>query len=481
MKKPLALLCLLAGMLVAGCAGREELYRQLDHDRASAFSVWQQEHANRQKSHAFLKGKLGLSDAISLALKYNRDLQSMVEEKARARGRVIESYSAALPSFKLEGAYSRLDSRHNLGAAFLDNYSADLTVVQPLFRGGAIPGALRAARLYACLADEVVRGQVQSLVFQVASAYYDVLLARHMYRVNQDAVKSAQAHLDDVKKRRAVGEAAKFDVLRAQVDVSNFRTEMIRQRNSIAIAKTRLLRIMGVSQQSTVKLSDKLVYEKMQPVLEQAIKLALTSRPDLFQAELGIRLQREAVRIARSRYWPTLAATLVQGLAKPDPHESTTNNWGDQWTAGLTLSWDLFDGMAREGKLRQERAILRQKKIALADTQEKALFEIQQAILRLHDAEEAVESQKLNLDRAKEALRLAEVGYREGVTTEVAVTDARSALTTAQGLYYQAVHSHIIARLSLQQAMGILAPIPGSSEVPANSPVPPARISEFQK
>jgi len=466
---------------LAGCMGREAIYRDVDASRARAYESWVAERTREQKSEALLQGKLGLDDAIKLGLRYNRNLQSTLEEKAKARGVVLENYSAALPSVSLESEYTRLDSRHNLGASFLDSYSADLQVVQPLFRGGAIPSALRTARLYAALADEMVRAQAQGVIFQIASAYYETLLAQHLYAVNLEAMKSAEAHLEDVKKKLAVGEATKFDVLRAEVDVANFRTEMIQQRNRIAVSKARLLRVMGVSQQSEVALGDELEYVAMQPVLEQAVRLALLNRPDLYQAELGVRMQREAVRIARSAYWPRIAAMLVQTLARPDPHEQATNAWGDQWVAGLTASWSLFDGLRREGGVKQEQAALRQRQIALEDVQEQALFEIQQAILTLHDAEEAVESQRLNVDRAEEALRLAQAGYKAGANSEIEVTDARSARTRAQGSYYQAVYSHTLARLQLQQAMGVLAPQPGSSEPPTSSPVPPARIAEFSK
>jgi outer membrane protein TolC len=53
-------------------------------------------------------------------------------------------------------------------------------------------------------------------------------------------------------------------------------------------------------------------------------------------------------------------------------------------------------------------------------------------------------------------LRLVEVGYREGVNTQVEVVDAQSALTTARANYYQSIYSHVVAKLDLQRAMGTL-------------------------
>ncbi|GAI52983.1 unnamed protein product, partial [marine sediment metagenome] len=111
----------------------------------------------------------------------------------------------------------------------------------------------------------------------------------------------------------------------------------------------------------------------------------------------------------------------------------------------------IFDGLKREGEIIQARASLQKHRINLLDAQEQTLLEIQQAILSLRDADEFVESQKMNLERAKEGLRLAEVGYEAGINTEVEVIDARAAHTRAQAYYYQAVYEHTVARLKLQR------------------------------
>jgi len=317
---------------------------------------------------------------------------------------------------------------------------------------------MRTARVLSYMSDEQVRSTVQNTIYSAANDYFEVLLAQHLYEVSEDAVKSASAHLADVTRKRAHGLAAPFDVLRAQVEVSNFTAEMIQQQNRIHLGKTRLLKTMGVSQDSDVVLSDELVYRPMKPVLEEAVRLAYENRPDLYQAELGVRSQEEAVRIAKSQYWPRVDAMFNQGWSRPDPHSVTRDEWNDAWWAGITVEWSLFDGLGREGRVIREKAALSQKNIELLDAEERTLLEVQQSILSLRDAEEFVESQRLNLDRATEALRLSEAGYRQGLYKDVEVADARAALTLARGLYYQAIYSHTNARLELQRAMGILGP-----------------------
>jgi outer membrane protein TolC len=245
------------------------------------------------------------------------------------------------------------------------------------------------------------------------------------------------------------------------VDITNFRAEQIKQKNNVDLAKSRLLKAMGVLQKGDIELADELEYRPMKPVLEESLRIAHENRPDLYQAELTVRLQKEALRVAKSQYWPQIDAFFQELWGKPDPSSVTTNEWNDTWNAGISVNLSIFDGLGREGRVHQQKATLARSRYRLANTQEQAFLEIRQALLTLRNAEEFVESQKLNRNRAGEGLRLAEVGYREGIASMVEVSDARSALTLARGLYYESVYGHAISRLNLQLAMGTLGPEPG--------------------
>ena len=91
------------------------------------------------------------------------------------------------------------------------------------------------------------------------------------------------------------------DVLRAETELSNFRAELIKQKNRIHLSKTALLKTIGVSQESDVILSDALQYRPMKPVFEEAVKVAFENRPDLFEAELNVKFDEETVRLAKSK------------------------------------------------------------------------------------------------------------------------------------------------------------------------------------
>ncbi len=452
-----------------GCTSKEKYYDDTAKARDAAYEKWKNRKENPQ-AQVLISGKLSIEDCLKLTLVNNKTLQRVLEEKTIAKGEELKSYSAMLPSVNLTGNYTRKDELDSLGAftlGSLDNYSVGLNVSQPLFAGGSIIGRINSARLASLLTDQAVRAAFEDTIYTANHLYYDVLLNQRLLEVDADAIRSAEAHLDSVRQKRQAGAASDFDVLRAEVELSNFKAEYIQNKNCINIAKTSLLKTMGVSQDSVILLTDELIYIPSDVNMVLAVETAYKSRPDLFGRQFDVTLQNELFKIAKSRYFPSLFGSFGDLASRPDPRDPTKIEWGNSWQAGLTATFPLFDGFTREGDVMQQKARMKQANINLTDAEETALFELAEAQLSIENAAEFVESQKLNLSRAQEGLRLAELGYKEGINTQVEMIDAQTALTKAKAFYYQAIYSHIIGKLNLKKAMGILAPF--EQPVPAVS------------
>jgi outer membrane protein TolC len=446
-------------LLAAGCVSTEQFYQDVRLSRESAYQRWEDRKSRDQQLQTKIDGAMSLHDCLKLTLTNNKTLQRVLQEQEIAKGEQLKSYSAILPSVALTAGYIRKDEVASLGPitfGAIDNYSAGLNVTQPIFAGGSIPARINAARLFSLLADETVRNAIGDVIFQAAHGYYSVLLNQHLYDITADAVRLAKANLDTVGRKRNVGVTSDFDILRAQVELSNFQADLIKNRNAIHVAKASLIRTMGISQQSDITLSDRLDYVSVEFTMDQVVKIAYHNRPDLFSRELGIKLQVENLRMAESRYWPTVSASFDTAWSRPDPHNGTLIRWDDAWNAGINATLPLFDGLAREGEIITQKARLEQSQIDMVDAEEAALFELKRALLSIQDANEFVQSQKLNLKRATEGLRLAQVGYREGTKTQLETLDAHAALTTAMANYYQAIYTHVVAKLELYKAMGVL-------------------------
>jgi outer membrane protein TolC len=459
----LILCLLLSAISLPGCVSKEEFTNEATLSRESAYKQWENRKQAEKQTQPVISGKLTLDDCLKLTLTNNKMLLKTLEEREAARGGEIGSSSAILPTVAISGGYERIDEKsyftlggQNVTMGALDNYSAALTVTQPIFAGGAIPARINAGRLGALLADQGVRAAVQETAYAAQRGYYNVLLDQHLYTISDDAVKSAKAHLDDVNQKHDVGVASSYDILRAEVELSNFTAQFIQRRNAINISKANLVKIMGISQDSAFILSDELAYVPMNITMKDAVANAYRHRPDLFGKELGIRQQKELLAIAQSTYYPTVSAYYKDYWTNPNSHNPMRVEWDNGWNYGLMASLPLFDGFAREGSVISQKARVKQSQIDLVDTEETALLELTKAILSIEDAAEFVDSQKLNLSRAEEGLRLVETGYKEGVNTQIEVLDAQTSLTTAKANYYQAAYSHLVAKLDLQKAMGTL-------------------------
>ncbi len=448
----------------AGCVSRDAVYRDVRASRAASLQRWRAARVAREPKET-LSGPLTLAQSIDVAVANNKGLMAAMQDKEKAKGRILAAWSNALPHLDGVASYTRLKDVGGFTVAGRqvklgdkDNYAYGLRLEQPLFTGGATAAAIRAAKIYACLSDETVKAEVQRVIFETRRAYYDALLAKVLLEVAQSAVRSARSHLEDVRKKLEQGVAMRFDLLRAKVELSNWEALAIKNKNDLHLAMTRLLKVLGVSQDSRVTLTDELRYEPVKADLSDAVRRAFLERPELYQAELGARMQEQALKVARSGWFPHVSAFVEYERAKPNPVDPTINEWDDQLSGGVAARVPLFDGLHTLGRVREAKAELKKKQILLRNAEESVLLEVRQAVLSLRDADELVQSQKANLERAKEGLRLVEVGYRNGVNTQVELLDARSALTRAEGLYYQAIYAHMLAKLMLEKATGALQP-----------------------
>lgn len=467
-------------VLLGGCTSRKEFANDVGLSRQTAYRQWEHQKTQEQGQQPHISGKLSVEDSIKLALGHNKMLQQTLLERDIAEGQIVSARSGYLPNVALSGQYRREElvpsfdiptptGSEHIQLGTLNNYSAALTVTQPLYTGGVSRAQWQLAQLSSLLADQTIRAAAQDVVYTAETAYYNSLLSQHLVDIRTDAVRAAKTHLEDVEKKRAGGVASNFDVLRAQVQLSNAEADLIRAKNAINITRAHLIKTMGVSQDSDFVLSDEFVFAPVEVPMDEAVRTAFTNRPDLYSREYQIRQQREQLQIARSRYLPNVSAYFTNTWSNPSPTNfgSSTNEWGRIWQAGVQGAWPLFDGFQREGNIIQQKARLRQAQIGLVDAEETAVFELTEAILTMEDAVEFVQSQRLNLTRATEGLRLAEVGYQQGINTQVEVVDAQSALTEARVNYYQSIHSHVVAKLAVDRAMGTIVKTQGAEAAPA--------------
>ncbi|MFA5250778.1 MAG: TolC family protein, partial [Parachlamydiales bacterium] len=385
-------------------------------------------------------------------------------EKSIAQSKEKEAVSYSLPHLGVSAGYTHIEKTPMglklIGLGKQDNYAVDLKVAQPLYRGGEIYAGITAAYLSSQAANEQIRGQVQKTIYDTVKAYFDLLLAQELYKVQQKALVTARNHLREVERKLKEGLSFKYDQLRAEVDVTNFEAELIKQKNHISLAEVLLLKTMGVSLKSRVALKDQLQYESAAMAYDEALKIALLNRYDVLSAVLALGIENEQVKIARSGYLPKINAFFGnQWGRRTNPQTGLLDAWGREWNYGLSLEWPIFDGLRTKAAISRAKAQVKQKEYLLENLKELVSLNVEQALFSLQDADALVQSQNLDLKRSAEALNLAELNFKEGLASELVLTDALSATVRSETLYYSAIYQHNLAKLNLDLAMGVLSPV----------------------
>ena len=161
----------------------------------------------------------------------------------------------------------------------------------------------------------------------------------------------------------------------------------------------------------------------------------------------------QTLKASRAGYQPEI--DLVGGYVWT--RNPFSGSWSDRlqgWTAGVQAQWNIFDGRATAGRVRQARSQLEQAKLTLAEAVLSVQVQVRQAYSSFVEARELVDASGKTVEQAEEALRIANVRYRTGTATQLDVLTSQVALTQARLNQLQAFYNYNVALATLRQSMG---------------------------
>ena len=413
---------------------------------------------------AWLTQPLSLADAINVALKQNAAVLKSQQDVEAAQGIVVQTRAIVLPKLQASGQYQFTDSIDSpAGSSFQfqqkQGWNANLRLVQSLYEGGRITSALRTAKLTREQSLSQHHAVIADTLLDLRKAYYDTLLAEKQIKVREASVELLRKELEDTTRRYEAGTVPKFNVLRAEVELANAKPRLSRARNAWRIAKNNLANLLGYNLPAAVwediplQLTDRLEVQAYSIELPAAIAQALERRPELTALRAAAGLAKESVVNAKSTYKPSLQLFGGYGWRSSVFTDDLTDDV-EGWTAGAQLTWDLFDGRLTQGKVTEARARREKAGVELDDVSRRIELEVRTAYSSFLEAKEVLESTEKVVEQGEEALRLAKSRYGAGTGTQLDVLDAETSLTEARTIKNEALHGYLVARTSLERAIG---------------------------
>jgi outer membrane protein TolC len=446
---------------------------------------------------------LTLPEVVRSVISRSRDIRQARYALDEAEERVAEAWGGVFPNVNVSASYIRNVSVpvNFLPAVFIDPtagpddlipmkfgadniWSSALNVDQPLFDARSFI-AVGAAGRYRALQGELLRSRTQAVVTRVRSRYYELLLAQEQARLTENSVRRVREGLEQARALNRAGLTSEYDVLRLEVEVANLEPNLRRAVNAIAQARRQLAVELDLENPDSLRVAGSLATMELDdlaansaenrailefgtvpaqaPSVDELVTAAMSARSDVRQLEFTETLRHTELRLEQVDYFPTVSVfgsyTInAQQNGSPD-FFGRPRAYGR--TVGVRVSLPLFNGFERESRIDQKRAAVRaaESQTRLATDQAKA--DVRTLAEQADESLARARGQRLAVKQAARGFEIVSAQHREGLSSQLELTDAEVALRQSEFNYAQAVYDWLATRARLDEAIGQVPMVDG--------------------
>lgn len=410
--------------------------------------------------------RLTLPQALELALSENPTVRVAEMEVERYDYVKRQTWGSLLPQLTASGNYTRsiIKSEMRGGLSFgADNTFAlqgDLTL--PLF-APSVYRTLKMNDTQRAAAVESARASRIDLVAEVRKAFYNILLAEQSLAVLRESEATVQRTVDDTRVQYEHGLASEYDLLTAQVQLSNLRPTILQTENSIKLAKLMLKMYLSIPEEVEIEVEGELDAMRDEVLAgTDGLTSDVSQNSSLRSLELQEELLRRSLRAANAGRLPTLAAFGTASWTGNDMEPFMGFGDGDDsryfWThpisVGIQLSVPIFAGLTRMNKSRELKNQISQTTLQRMYARQQLDVQVRSALNDLLTAREMMFAQELTVEQARKAYRISDTRYRAGAGTILELNSAQLAQTQAQLNFSQAIYDYLAAKAEYDRIVG---------------------------
>jgi outer membrane protein TolC len=301
--------------------------------------------------------------------------------------------------------------------------------------------------LAAQLSAEDARDMV---VLTVGNAYLLAIADESQVSSVEAQVATSKVSLDQAVDNHQAGTAPLLDELRARVDYQSLQQQLIVAKNSLEKDKLALARTIGLPLAQSFNLTDKAPYQAFDELdVEATIRQAHANRKDLAAMVEQVKAAQQQRKAATADRLPTLKFSGDYG----DIGVNLAHSHGTGDATG-TISAPLFAEFALRGEAQVAQSALDTDRAKLSDQNAQVDADIRDALLDIQSAQKLVEVARSSVDLSNEALKEAQERYANGVSDNLAVSQAEQSVAQANSQYVTSLYRHNVAKLSLARALG---------------------------
>ena len=406
----------------------------------------------------------GMQDCIDYALKNNIQIQKNRISEEKGEVALWNRKGALFPSLSFSTSHNmgyrpftqvmsvvqgdQVTSTSN-NVTYQGSYGLNASVT--LWNGGINQKNIKEQALQ----NEITKLQTEqselNIQEQIAQLYVQIMYTKEALKVNEQLLKTAQTQYDRGLEMQKQGQMAKADVIQLEAQLSSAKYDIANSQAQLENFKRQLKSVLELDINSDFDIrgeipSDEKVLAVIPSKLE-AYNQALTSRPEIRGAELGIESANMQLDIAKRAHYPTIRANASLG----SNHTSgSQNNWGNQMknnlsmNAGVTVSVPIFDNRQiatniRNAKLNQvnSQLDLEDKKKALSNT-------IEQYWINANSNQQSYLAAKTRVKSQEASYELLNEQFLNGLKNTVDVLQGRDNVINAEQSMLQSKYTTLL-------------------------------------
>lgn len=328
--------------------------------------------------------------------------------------------------------------------------SVGLTAEWVVFSGGK---RIHASKIGNTMIDIARENREQTDATQrtlLAESYFGLRLAREVVQVRLDTYNSLKRHYENALKLEAVGMIDKAGRLFAQVNMDEAQRALEASQKEVTVVQSALRTLLNLEDTNSIQPTSPLFINENLPAKEEFIQVMRTENYVVNQLQLQSHIAKQQLRINQSGYMPDIAVFGKQTLYS----HGIQSNLVPRTMVGIGFTWNLFDGLAREKRIRQSK--LAQQTLALG--QEKAKDDLGIGIDKLYSqlqkAQDNVRALNTTIELSEELVRIRKKSFTEGMATSTEVVDAETMLATVRVARLAAYYEYDVTLMNLLAICG---------------------------
>ncbi len=337
-------------------------------------------------------------------------------------------------------------------------YAGMVTVMEPVYAGGKIRAYNKMARYAQELAEMQLTTEQQEIIIATDKAYWQIVSLANKQKLTENYVELLRTMSDNVEKLVNEGMATNADKLSVRVKLNDAELTLIRVQNGVALSKMLLCQSCGLPLDTEITLEDENLEDVTVPVYtnDYTEDYIMANRPELQSLQLATQIYDKKVNIARADFLPTVALFGNYIVTNPSAFNGFENEFHGFYNFGVMAKVPLFHFGEGYNKVRKAKAESNIYKLKLEDTKELVMLQVSQYEKQIKEAEQRLQMTTDKMSDAEENLRMATVGFNEGMVPSSTLEAAQTSWMQAHSEYIDAKIDVIMANTYLKKAVGSL-------------------------